>query len=137
MLCAALLDAMLASAEGRGDAGLALNRVDSLELAVPHQLGGSFVSRNLLIARLHEARGDRAGALATVRRRVYSWLETPYLSSFFREEGRLASLTGDRAGAIRAYQHYLTLRSDPEPELGSQVAQVRAALDKLRRGSPP
>jgi serine/threonine-protein kinase len=137
MLCAALLDAMIASAEGRGDAGLALNRVDSLELAVPHQLGGSFVSRNLLIARLHEARGDRAGALATVRRRVYSWLETPYLSSFFREEGRLASLTGDRAGAIRAYQHYLTLRSDPEPELGSQVAQVRAALDKLRRGSPP
>ena len=136
MLCAALLDAMLASAEDRGDADLALNRLDSMELAVPHGLGGSFVTRNLVLARLHEARGDRAGALAAVRRRVYSWLETPYLSSFFREEGRLAALTGDRAGAIRAYQRYLIMRSDPEPELQGQVDGVRAAMHGLQGGSP-
>jgi hypothetical protein len=37
-------------------------------------------------------------------------LPTWYLSTFLREEGRLAALTGDTAGAIRAYQHYLALR---------------------------
>jgi hypothetical protein len=131
-----VLDAMLASAENRVDAELALNRVDSMELAVPNLTGGDYVARNLLLARLHEVRGDRAGALAAVRRRGYSWLMTPYLSTFFREEGRLAALTGDRAGAIHAYQRYLVLRSDPEPELRGQVEEVRAALDVLQRGSP-
>ena len=120
LLCAALLDAMLASADDRGDADLALSRVDSLELAVPHLSGGDYVARNLLLARLHEARGDRAGALAAVRRRGYSWLMTRYLSSSFREEGRLAALTGDRAGAIRAYQRYLVLRSDPNRSSGGR-----------------
>ena len=136
MLCAALLDAMLASAEDRGDADLALSRVDSLELAVPHLTGGDYVARNLLLARLHEARGDRAGALAAVRRRGYSWLMTRYLSSDFREEGRLAALTGDRAGAIHAYEQYLTLRSDPAPERQEQVDEVRAALHGLQAGLP-
>ena len=136
MLCAALLDAMLASIEGREDADLALNRVDSMELAVPDLSGGDYVARSLVLARLHEARGDRAGALAAVRRRGYSWLMTRYLSSFFREEGRLAALTGDRAGAIRAYRRYLILRSDPEPELRAQVDDIRATVQELERGSP-
>ena len=135
VFCAALLDAMLAAVEDRGDADLALSRVDSMELAVPHGIGGSFVTRNLILARLHEARGDRAGALAAVRRRAYSWLETPYLSSFYREEGRLAALTGDRTGAIRAYQRYLIMRSESEPELRGQVDEVRAALHGLQSGS--
>jgi DNA-binding SARP family transcriptional activator len=136
MLCAAMLDAMLASVEDRGDADVTLNRVDSMELAVPNLTGGDYVARNLILARLHEVRGDRAGALAAVRRRGYSWLMTPYLSTFFREEGRLAALTGDRTGAIRAYQRYLTLRSDPEPELRGQVDGVRAELRALQRGLP-
>ena len=75
LLCAALLDAMLASVEDRGDADLALNRVDSMELAVPHLCGGDYVARSLVLARLHEARGDRSGALAAVRRRGYSRLD--------------------------------------------------------------
>jgi hypothetical protein len=136
ILCAGVLDAMLASAENRSDADLALNRVDSMELAVPNLTGGDYVARNLLLARLHEVRGDWAGALSVVRRRGYSWLMTPYVSTFFREEGRLAALTGDRAGAIRAYQRYLVLRSDPEPELRGQVEEVWAALHVLQHGSP-
>jgi hypothetical protein len=36
-----------------------------------------------------------------------------YLSSFLSEEGRLAALTGDTAGAVRAYRHYLGLRPIP------------------------
>ncbi len=135
-LCAALLDAMLASADDRADAGVALNRVDSMELAVPHLTGGDYVARSLLLAPLRAARGDRAGALAAVRRRGYSWLMTRYLSSYLLEEGRLAALTGDRAAAIRAYQRYLVLRSDPEPALRGQADSVRVALRELERGSP-
>ena len=59
----------------------------------------------------------------------------PFLSSFLREEGRLAALTGDRAGAIRAYRHYLMFRYDPEPSVRPEVDRVRrelAAMTTLR-----
>ena len=54
---------------------------------------------------------------------------------YLREEGRLASLTGDRAGAIRAYRHYLTLRSEAEPALQPEVRAVRAELQANERES--
>ncbi len=66
-----------------------------------------------------------------MRRRAYNWSNSQYLATFLREEGRLAALTGDRAGAIRAYQHYLALRSDPEPSLKPEVDRVRAELARL------
>jgi hypothetical protein len=53
------------------------------------------------------------------------------LSSVMREEGRLAAVTGDTSGAVRAYRHYLALRADPDPELVPQRDSVRAALDTL------
>ena len=43
----------------------------------------------------------------------------------------LAAMTGDRAGAVRAYRHYLALRSDPEPVLRPAVDTIRAELTKL------
>jgi hypothetical protein len=52
-----------------------------------------------------------------------------------REEGRLAALAGDREGAIRAYRHYLALRSEPEPAVRDQVAAVRGELRRLERGT--
>ena len=48
-----------------------------------------------------------------------------------REEGRLAEATGDTAGAMRAYRHYLALRADPEQALVPQRDSVRAALGAL------
>jgi len=48
-----------------------------------------------------------------------------------REEGRLAALTGDRAGALVAYRHYLGLRSNPEPRIKPEVEQVRRELAAL------
>jgi hypothetical protein len=48
-----------------------------------------------------------------------------------REEGRLAALTGDTVGAVRAYRHYLALRTNPEPEVKSEVDSVRAELARL------
>jgi hypothetical protein len=52
-----------------------------------------------------------------------------------REEGRLAALTGDTAGAILAYGRYLALRDDAEPRLQPRVRQVRRALAELERAS--
>ena len=44
-----------------------------------------------------------------------AWWSFPHYVKYLREEGRLAALTGDRQGAIRAYRHYLALRGDAEP----------------------
>ena len=87
----------------------------------------------LLTQRLWEVEGEPARALRAARRRHYAWgpESTRYLSSLLKDEGRLAALTGDREGAIRAYEHYLALRSDPEPSLKPEVDRVRAELAKL------
>jgi tRNA A-37 threonylcarbamoyl transferase component Bud32/tetratricopeptide (TPR) repeat protein len=128
--CALLLEAVLAAAEKRPDAATHLARLDSLMRTSPPYL--LFTRHwNLMVAQLMEAQGDRHGALAATRRRLYFWAEPFFLSTYLREEGRLAALTGDRPGAIRAYQHYLALRADPEPALRPQVEQVRAELAQL------
>jgi hypothetical protein len=123
--CAILLEAWLASATGRADAGPLARRLDSLLRAAPEWL--EFAS--LVNGRLLEASGDVRSALAAVRRRRNGWPK--YLSTYLREEGRLAALAGDTAGAITAYQHYLRLRSDPEPALKPQTERVRAELASL------
>ncbi len=86
---------------------------------------------NLEVARLRERQGDLPGALRAVRRRSYSYHLTDYLAAHLREEGRLAALTGDKAGAVRAWRHFVVLRSDPEPRLRGSVDSVRAELRKL------
>lgn len=55
------------------------------------------------------------------------------MATHLREEGRLASLLGERAEAIQAYQHYLALRSTAEPSLRSSVEAIRAEVAKLAR----
>jgi tRNA A-37 threonylcarbamoyl transferase component Bud32/tetratricopeptide (TPR) repeat protein len=126
-LCAMMLEAWLASATGRADARGLVNRLDLLLRTGPH--GATEVS-NLVVGRLLEALGDTARALAAVRRRPFG-LVPRYLSTYLREEGRLAALIGDTAGAITAYQHYLALRSHPEPSLKSEVEAVRTELRQL------
>ena len=128
--CAILLEAIVASLEQRSDRVARIARLDSLMLTGPAYRAYD-LSWNLVLARLKEAQGDLPGALAATRRRLYFYAEPQFLSTYLREEGRLAGLTGDRVGAIRAYRHYLTLRADPEPALRSQVQWVRAALTKL------
>ena len=53
------------------------------------------------------------------------------MTTFLREEGRLAALTGDTLSAIRAYRHYLRLRHDPEPAVRPAVERVRRELGVL------
>ena len=67
-----------------------------------------------------------------MRRRPYHFEPGPFLLAvFLGQEGHLAALTGDREGAVRAYQHYLVLRSDPEPSVKPEVERVRSELARL------
>jgi hypothetical protein len=124
-----LLDALLANIVDRPDADVALARLDSLALVgfgpSPHVI-------NLVSARIHERRGDLAGALAALRRG--RWYFPPEnLSTYDREEGRLSLLTGDTAGATRAWTHYLALRADPEPSVRPEVERIRAQLRRIQK----
>jgi len=130
-LGADFVDVLLATRTRRPDAATLRARIDSVTLE-----GCCAVTivnwANLVAARAHEAAGRDADALRAVRRGV--WRFPPQLlSTFLRDEGRLAAKQNDRAGAIRAYRHYLALRSDPEPELRAEVEQVRAELARLER----
>ena len=131
--CAMLLDAVAASAMGRADADLAVARLDSMLRTGP----GGFVqdAGNLILARLKERGGDVRGALAAVRRRETFLTRPLYLSTFLREEGRLAALAGENDAAIEAYRRYLSLRATPEPPLRSGVEYVRDELEKLEKAN--
>jgi len=72
-------------------------------------------------------------ALAAARRWRFGLpvIYSPCLSTNLREEGRIATLIGDRGRAIRAYRHYLALRADPDPALRAERDRVRAELARL------
>jgi hypothetical protein len=124
--CVNTLDAWLAAETGRPDAARKLERLDSLVRSDINSIA------NLVVARLRERNGNLPEALAAVRRRGGWFMLWPAnLSTFLREEGRLAVLTGDTAGAIRAYQYFLALRHDPEPALRAERDSVRASLARL------
>ncbi len=128
-LCATLLEARRATARHAPDARAKLQQAD---LAARTDFLMYSQAANLVVARLAEAQGDLVWALRAVRRGsgglgAFPW----YRATFLREEGRLAALAGDTAGAIRAYRHYLAIRPDPEPEAATEDAAVRARLAEL------
>jgi hypothetical protein len=154
-VCAVLLEAKLAAASHTPGARAALDRLDALLRSGPggqrsgpeiaFTLSPAYVRSlvgispcgfenfaNLEIARLREQQGDLRAALAAVRRRSYAYHLTDYLTAHLREEGRLAALTGDTAGATAAYRHYLALLSNPEPAVRPRAEAVRAELAKLQ-----
>jgi hypothetical protein len=125
--------ACLATARaGLPDAAARVRRADSLADLVP---GANGIGWSLLVlARCHEATGDRRGALATLARRALDPVYGPaYLAGYLYDEGRLALLEGDGARALRAWRHLLVLRDDPDPALRPQVAMVRRVVDSLAR----
>jgi hypothetical protein len=116
----------------------ALDQLDSLMGQDPRGFTGSInfaptAFANFTVARLREAQGDFPPPSPPIRRRevdyfpAYLWS----LPAFLRQEGRLAALTGDTTGAIRAYDQYLSLRTNPDapfkPQRDSVIAE-RAAL---------
>jgi serine/threonine-protein kinase len=135
-VCAAVLETRLAAATGSTQLPELLDRLDSLVRTGPPSTSWLLVAANLTVAELRERQGDLTGALAATRRRVTQYdIGEPRvlvgLSTFLREEGRLAELTGDSAGALRAYRHYLALRDDPEASVVPEVERVRAAVRRL------
>lgn len=133
-VCAAAAEAQLAAVRHGPDADAALQRLDALLAAGSDMQQLVPTVATVIAARLHEARGDLQGALALTRRRTFWW--NWLLSTPLREEGRLAALVGDTAGAIRAYRHYLALRDDPEPRVRPEVDSVRRELSRLLSPSP-
>ncbi len=131
-VCARMLHAYAAVVENRPYAQTAVDQFEDFMLSGPAYSLDTGLLANLVLAGLLADLDQPARALAVVRRRPYVWIwGLPYLSSYLREEGRLAALTGDREGAIRAYRHFLALRSDPDPALAAEVARVHAELDVL------
>lgn len=131
-VCAVLLDAMLAVSERQPDAIRFVERADSALRAGP--VGDEMRAyATLALTRLYRALGEREAALEAVRRRPYMRGWPAYLSSYLREEGRLATQEGERAAAARAYEQYLALRSAPDAELASQVDSVKGELARVNR----
>jgi DNA-binding SARP family transcriptional activator/tetratricopeptide (TPR) repeat protein len=128
--CADLLEALLATVTRQHTGATLVAQVDSLSRRNPSGWSETF---NLVDAQLLEAQGNLPGALAAVRRRVYGLGKRRYLSTYLRVEGHLAARVGDTAGAIRAYEHYLALRANPDPPLRAERDSIRAELAQLVR----
>ena len=133
----ATFEALLADRRADRSAPALADRLDSLMANFDYTNGAQ--SRLGLAAivsgRLLEKYRTPAVALAAVRRRSSWWSnEMPYLGVQLREEGRLAALAGEKQEAILSYRQYLSLRSNPEPAVAAEVAQVRRELARLEVG---
>ena len=128
--CAPIVEAQLEAAGGRTAGITALTRLDSSLRDVSNFRDQMITIGNLTAARIYEKRGDGLRALGMIRRQS-SW--NTYLSTQLREEGRLAALVGDRASAVRAYRHYIALRSEAEPRLRPGVDAVRRELAQMEQ----
>ncbi len=129
--CALVLEAWSGALNRRVDRSRVLSQLDSLMKTGPPGLFATEFA-NLLISRLYERQGDLPRAVAAIRRGgEFAIGPNPYLSTYLREDGRLSALVGDHDRAVRAYQHYLALRTDPEPRLKPEVDAVRAELALL------
>lgn len=134
-ICDAVVEVLRATRRGEGSARQAIARLDELYRGGPVEFfpGDAHVEHApIAIARALEAAGDRAGALAAIRRRPYFIGWQPFMATSLRHEGRLAATLGDPAGAVRAYEHYLALRPNPDSALRPVVDTVRAELTRLR-----
>jgi eukaryotic-like serine/threonine-protein kinase len=131
VLCAELLAAMVAPRAHGGAVG-PVARLDSIMRTGPTYVSEGDIA-NLVLARLLEQQGDLVGALAAIRRRWYNYVVGSlwYLPAYLLDEGRLAAAAGDRADAIRAYQHYLALVAEPDSALQPVVRQARTELTRL------
>jgi hypothetical protein len=143
-VCAGIIDVLVAEQVG-GDVRSAVARLDSTVEPVPMEPGNWYLTRdgthwvdNLFLSRKLLQVGDTVGALAAARRdRAWnSWLPAATGGLFvdlLREEARLTAMVGDTAGAIEAYEHWLTLRDRrPDgPRWAAQWDSVRAEYRTL------
>ncbi len=112
------------------DARALLTRLDSVLKTDPQGVLGGL--GNLIAARGWEAVGDVPRAAAAIRRTESVNAPGVYYTAQLLEEGRIATLAGDRDFAIRSYRRYLVLRRDADPALQPQVEAVRKELQRTR-----
>jgi tetratricopeptide (TPR) repeat protein len=127
-----ILEAQIAARERAPDSTVRLNQLDSAMVNWEDWMLRSQLYGNLIAARLHEERQEYAAALSAIRR-LPGWFLDAQVVTYHRDEGRIAGLAGDTAGAIRAYERYLRIRADAEPRLQPKVQRVRAELAALLR----
>ena len=114
------------------DAQAALTALEDMSRQQPTGTVWIDAAMNLLLARMHEARGDVDRALAALRRRPHeNTYGIVFLTTYLREEGRLAVLAGDIDGATDAYERYLTLRQNPDEAFRTERDIVSAELLRL------
>lgn len=133
--CGAMVEGLL-TLDGQGDPGPAATALDRVfrDNLTHFSWDPLFSAAPLVLSRLHEADGNLVAALAAARRRPYGGgTHGILISTFLKEEGRLAALNGDRADAVRAYRHFLALRPNPEDHLMEEVERIRRELDQLAR----
>jgi hypothetical protein len=135
-VCAGLLEAWLVTLTKPGEAVPRLRRLDSLVLS-PEIAADAIAYAPILMARLYESVGQPGLALHAIRKRVYMSGWPRYLATAWREEGRLAELNGDRAGARDVYRRYLAIRHSPESEVSGQVKEVQRLLAALETEKAP
>lgn len=128
-LCGAMLTLRLALVQGTALEEPS-SRLDSLLIHGPWVYALVRQPAILTLAEANERRRDAGLALATMHRRdLDRW--NRLVTTWLREEGRLAAIAGDTAAAIRAYDRYLALRDQPEPSLAPEVNRVRQELARL------
>jgi tetratricopeptide (TPR) repeat protein len=135
-VCLLVLPAWLAVARRSPEAAQLIAQLDSPRVLDPFRNSWAVTLGNLTLAELYSQRGEYAKALAAVQRHAPvadagTQRVQVALSTLFREEGRLAKLTGNKADARAAYGHYLALRSNPEPSLRAEVNRIRAEMTTL------
>ena len=131
----AMIEAMHAHLLRRQDTRQKVERLDSLLAATDYKAvhSGRIAMAGIVAGLIFESLGDNERAFTAVRRRAVWWNnDQVYLATQLREEGRLAALAGHRDRAIEAYQHYLTLRSDPDPSLRQEADRIRQELLRLQ-----
>jgi serine/threonine-protein kinase len=132
-VCPALVEALVESHDPRAAATPALDRLETL---LRRGTDWEFPSNAAVpvLARLLRQRGEYDRALAVARMHALGWaFHAQRYVALLKEEGDLATIVGDTAGAIEAYSRYLAFRTDPDDLGKPQVDSVRAALDALLR----
>ena len=125
--CAATVAAWRAVLERRLNARQLVERLDSLQ-----REGTAWhwaLPEHRITARLWDALGEPALALRAVRRRRLEAMS--YIAADLDAEATFALRAADTTGAVRAWRHYLALRSAPEASMRPRVDSVRSRVALL------
>jgi hypothetical protein len=112
-------------------------RLDSALRAAPASPLLTLMTGNVVAVHAFEQLGDTARALAAARRRPILYGPLQGWTAMLREEARLAAVTGDRAGAVRAYRLFVALRGTAEAPLLREVQRAREEMARLAREARP